>query len=46
VHDFENFQTLKPNPRQETLLATLFEQVEAWSGALRTVRVGALAVAA
>ncbi|TAL43419.1 MAG: NAD(P)H-dependent oxidoreductase [Salinibacterium sp.] len=46
VHDFENFQTLKPSPRQETLLATLFDQVEAWSGALRTIRVGDLAAVA
>jgi hypothetical protein len=36
--DFENFTVLKPNPRQETAANTMFDQVIAWSGALKTLR--------
>ncbi|MNY75986.1 hypothetical protein D3C86_2154300 [compost metagenome] len=36
--DFENFTVLKPHPRQETAANTMFDQVIAWSGALKTLR--------
>ena len=41
--DFEGYTTLKPVPHLEPGLAVMFDQVESWSGALRTVREGALA---
>jgi len=44
--DFENYETLKPMPHLEPGLATMFDQVEAWSGALRTVREQAVLAAA
>lgn len=43
--DFEGYTTLKPLPHLEAGLAVLFDQVESWSGALRSVREGALAAA-
>jgi NAD(P)H-dependent FMN reductase len=36
--DFENFTAFKPAATHETQLATLLDQVIAWSGAMRTVR--------
>ncbi|MDB5056155.1 MAG: NADPH-dependent reductase [Bacilli bacterium] len=36
--DFENFSILKPAPRQEAAANTLFDQVVAWSGALKALR--------
>jgi NAD(P)H-dependent FMN reductase len=36
--DFENFRELKPAPHHETAVATMFDQLVAWSGALRGVR--------
>lgn len=36
--DFENFSVLKPSPRQETAANAMFDQVIAWSGALKTLR--------
>jgi hypothetical protein len=38
IHDFENFSTLKPGAHQEKILAQLFDQVEAWAGALQPLR--------
>ena len=40
--DFEGYTTLKPVPHLEPGLRTMFDQVESWSGALRSVREGAL----
>jgi hypothetical protein len=42
AHDFENWQ-LKPTAQQTAALTPLFDQVEAWSAALKTVREGAAA---
>jgi NAD(P)H-dependent FMN reductase len=36
--DFENYSVLKPAPHQEAAANTLFDQVIAWSGALKTLR--------
>jgi NAD(P)H-dependent FMN reductase len=36
--DFENFTTFKPAATHEAQLATLVDQLIAWSGALKTVR--------
>lgn len=36
--DFENFSILKPAPRQEAAANTLFDEVIAWSGALKVLR--------
>lgn len=36
--DFENFSVFKPHPRHEDELATLLNQVNAWAGALKTIR--------
>jgi NAD(P)H-dependent FMN reductase len=44
--DFEGYTTLKPIPHHEPGLNTMFDQLVAWSGALRTVRQAALEVAA
>jgi NAD(P)H-dependent FMN reductase len=38
--DFENFTTLRPEPRQADALAELLDQVVAWSDALAVVRQG------
>jgi len=37
-NDFENYETIKPLPHLEPGLVIMLDQVEAWSGALRTVR--------
>lgn len=36
--DFENYSIVKPAPHQEAAANTLFDQVVAWSGALKTLR--------
>lgn len=36
--DFENYSILKPAPHQEAAANALFDQVVAWSGALKTLR--------
>ena len=36
--DFENFSVFKPHPRHEDELAMLLTQVNAWAGALKTIR--------
>lgn len=36
--DFENMRDFKPHPRNEEPLATLFDQVIAWGGALKKLR--------
>lgn len=46
ITDFEGYTTLKPIPHHEAPLATLFDQLESWTGALRSVRVDAKALAA
>ena len=42
VTDFEGYTTLKPLPHLEAGLGTMLDQVESWSGALRSVREAAL----
>ena len=36
--DFENFSVFKPGPQQEAAATTMFDQLESWAGALKTVR--------
>src|SRR5882757_8838812 len=36
--DFENFSEFKPGPQQDHAATLLFDQLESWAGALRTVR--------
>lgn len=36
--DFENYSVFKPHPRHEEELAVLLTQVNAWAGALKTIR--------
>lgn len=38
LHDFENFTVFKPAPTQEKAVNTLFDQVIAWGGAMKTLR--------
>lgn len=38
ANDFENYTVFKPNPRHEKALNTVFDQVIAWGGALKTLR--------
>ncbi|MFZ2963394.1 MAG: hypothetical protein WA006_01780 [Rhodoglobus sp.] len=40
--DFEQFSVIKPVPHHEGTLATMLDQLVAWSGAMRTVRENAL----
>jgi NAD(P)H-dependent FMN reductase len=37
--DFENFRVFKPGAFQEPYVATMLDQVVAWGGALRTLRI-------
>ncbi|MEE4545158.1 NAD(P)H-dependent oxidoreductase [Streptomyces sp. V4-01] len=37
-HDFENFSTFTPGPQHDGAVVTLFDQLESWAGALKTVR--------
>ena len=46
AHDFEDFSRFAPNPRAAGQLAVMFDQVEAWTAALKGVREGQLAQAA
>ena len=39
--DFENFSTFKPAPHQEKALATMLDQLAAWSKAMRALRLQA-----
>jgi NAD(P)H-dependent FMN reductase len=36
--DFENYTDFKPRPQHEEAIQTLFDQLEDWAGALRTLR--------
>jgi NAD(P)H-dependent FMN reductase len=36
--DWENYEVFKPHPRHEKTLATLLDQLNAWGGALQTLR--------
>lgn len=36
--DFENYSVFKPGPQHAAGATTLFDQLESWSGALKTVR--------
>ena len=36
--DFENFKTFKPNPQHEKHLHMMFDQLNAWGGALKKLR--------
>jgi NAD(P)H-dependent FMN reductase len=36
--DFENFSTFKPGAQHDAAAAVLFDQLESWTGALKTVR--------
>lgn len=38
ANDFENFKTLKPQPRQEKALGQMLDQLVKWGTALKTVR--------
>jgi NAD(P)H-dependent FMN reductase len=37
--DFENFKTFKPSPSREKEVQAMFDQVVAWGGAMKTLRV-------
>jgi NAD(P)H-dependent FMN reductase len=37
-HDFENFSAFKPGPQHEESVNVLFDQLEAWAGALKPLR--------
>jgi NAD(P)H-dependent FMN reductase len=39
--DFKNFWEFAPDPRHETILDAMLDQVISWGGALKTIRVGA-----
>ena len=36
--DFENFSVFKPDPRKETSVNDMLDQLIAWAGALKTLR--------
>jgi NAD(P)H-dependent FMN reductase len=36
--DFENFASIRPNPRHDEEMHTMLDQVIAWGGAMRSVR--------
>lgn len=36
--DFENFTEFKPGPQHDVAVSALFDQLEAWAGALKSVR--------
>lgn len=44
--DFENFKTFKPGPQREKELHTMLDQVVAWGGALKAMRLQAAEEAA
>jgi NAD(P)H-dependent FMN reductase len=37
-HDFENFSVFKPGAQHDAAASALFDQLESWAGALKTVR--------
>ena len=43
--DFENFSTFNPGPQYEAAADTMFDQLEQWSAAMRSVREGVYAAA-
>ena len=43
--DFENFSTFRPAAVQHDLAATMFDQLEAWAGALKQLRISQRAAA-
>ena len=43
--DFENFSTFTPGPQHAALAQTMFDQLESWTGAMRSVREGVLEAA-
>jgi len=43
--DFENFSVFTPGPQHARLAQTMFDQLEAWTAALRSVRQGVLEAA-
>lgn len=44
--DFENFSVFKPDPRHDAEVNTMLDQVIAWGGALKTVRLAGAAAKA
>ena len=36
--DFENFSVFKPSPMHDNSASVLFDQLESWAGALKSVR--------
>jgi NAD(P)H-dependent FMN reductase len=38
ITDFENYSVFKPGPHQEPAVNAMFDQVIAWSGAMKTLR--------
>jgi NAD(P)H-dependent FMN reductase len=40
LNDFENFKTFKPGPQHDKHLNTMLDQLIAWGGALKTLRMG------
>ena len=43
--DFENWSTFKPGPQYEAAADTMFDQLEAWTAAMKSVRAGVYAAA-
>lgn len=43
--DFENWSTFTPGPQYEAAADTMFDQLETWAAAMKSVRAGAYAVA-
>ncbi|HEV7623738.1 MAG TPA: NAD(P)H-dependent oxidoreductase, partial [Amnibacterium sp.] len=43
--DFENWSTFKPGPQHEAAADTMFDQLEAWTAAMKSVRAGVYAAA-
>jgi NAD(P)H-dependent FMN reductase len=43
--DFQNFSTFAPGPQHAAAAATLFDQLEAWTTAMKAVRTGELVAA-
>lgn len=38
MNDFENYTTFKPAPHHEKTLATMFQQLNLWANAMKTIR--------
>ena len=43
--DFENYSTFTPGPQHEAAAETMFDQLEAWTAAMKSVRAGVYAAA-